>query len=137
MAKYGYDDLTLEIDDSAGGTLTDISDYVIGFNGTDVEAVLEEGHAAGDSWVEQLFTGLKRGGDVTLDMFLDDTASATVAVFVGGEGEQRSVQWTYGGLIVDSGEVIIRRVAKQPSRGTVTKLQAVLAWSGTITQATA
>lgn len=135
MAKYGFDDLQVEIDASEGGALTDISAYVFGINGVDIEGVLEEGHTAGDSWVEQLFTGLKRGADMTLDMFYDDATGGPDDVFAGGEGEQRTFQITYGGAKVDSGEVRIRRFVKQPRRGEVTKCQAVLAWDGAITQA--
>jgi|SRR3990172_7426937 len=61
--------------DNSGGTLVDISQYVLTINDVDVENVLEETHSFGDSWEESLPVGIGRMGVVELGGLYDDTAS--------------------------------------------------------------
>ena len=69
MAKYGSDDLGIKI----GGT--EMKNYIDTINDFAIEALLQEGTAFGDSWVEQLYTGIKKGSDLTLEGFYDDAAT--------------------------------------------------------------
>lgn len=48
-------------------------------------ALLEEGHGWGDSWVEQLFTGVKQG-EFSFNGRFDDAAGRTVEALVGNAG---------------------------------------------------
>ncbi len=133
MAKYGFDDVVFQIDDDEGGSLVNLSQYLQSISGIGIEAVLEEGTTAGDSWVEQLFTGLKQGDDITLVFFFDDTSSTVEATFANSVGETRSISVADGGETA-TGEVIIRKKTKQMARGTVTKLTVIVAWTGAISE---
>lgn len=134
MAKVGFDDVVFQIDDDEGGLLRDLSAYLLSISGIGIEAVLEEGHTAGDSWVRQLFTGLKRGDALTFVFFFDDTTDTVEDTFANSVGETRSVDID-DGIETASGEVIIRKKTKLMARGTVTKLEVITEWTGTITEA--
>lgn len=134
MAKYGFNNLVVEFDNS-GGALVDISQHVLEINGINVEAVTEESHTAGDSWVEKLFTGLKKGDDVTIKGFLDDTAATGPHALFNAVGNavSRSLKITYGGAVIDTVETIIKKYSKPPARGTLTKYEVVLELTGAVT----
>lgn len=141
MANYGYDDLAVVFDNSAGTTVN-ISQSVLEINGIDIEAMLEETHAAGDSWREQLFTGLKTVGDITIKALYDDD-SDTGANFMFNDpgnagtsgGASRTLAITWGGTKVTTVETIIKNFRRLPSRGALTKCEVVLAPTGAVTEA--
>lgn len=131
MATYGFKDVKFQIDDSVGGSLTDLSGALISINGIAIQDTLEEAHTAGDSWVKQLSAGLKRGDNMTLQFFYDDTL--VKPIFVNSVGQARSVEIDTGADTL-SGEVVIQRVNRIMARGVVTKIEVVLVWDGTITE---
>lgn len=134
MAKYGSDDLSISVDDS-GGTPVDLTQYVQTINGLDIEALTEESHSFGDAWVEHLFTGIKRGNDLTIGGFYDDTASTGPDAVLIGIGTTRTVTITWGGAKTSSFEAIIINYRRNPVRNELTKYEAVLRPTGAVTEA--
>lgn len=135
MTKFGSPDLVISIDDS-GGTPRDLSQHITEFGGIDIEALIEESHAFGDSFVEQLFSGVKRLADISVRGFYDDVAvSGPDVVFRGGEGDTRTVSVTWGGSNITAGEAIIKNYRRNAVRGESQKYEAVLSPTGTWTEA--
>jgi hypothetical protein len=137
MANYGPDDFSIEIDTTTGGSLSSgFRQYVREINGLKIEAVLQESHSFGDVWFESLWTGIKKGNDVTIRGFYDDTASTGPnAIFAGGEGTQRSVVLTWGSTKTSSFEALILSYDRMPKLNELTMFEVVLRPTGTITEA--
>jgi hypothetical protein len=135
MAKYGSNSLKVEFD-NAGGSLVDMSDYCLEINGIDIEAMLEESHGFSDSYVEQLFTGLKKVADVTIKGFYDDTATTGPDVIFNAVGNttSRTLKLTWGSTKTTSVETVIKNYRRQPTRGQLTKFECVLAATGAVTE---
>lgn len=135
MATYGFDDLTVKIDVTVGGALTSLNAYVTEVDAFGIEAVLEDSHTAGDSWVEKLFTGLKQANEFSIKGFYDDTASTGPDAMLVGIGEVRSFQFTWGGSKTSDFECIIQKYERMPARGENTKFSATLVPTGAVTEA--
>ena len=140
MANYGTDDIVIEFDNSAGTTVN-VSQSILEINGVDVEAMIEESHTMGDSWVEQLYTGLRRGGDITVRGFYDDDSDTGFDFMfkdVGNAGTSggasRTLKITWGGTKTTTVETIIKNYRRLPTRGELTKAEAVLAPTGAFTE---
>lgn len=61
--------------DNAGGSLVDITQYVLTINGVDVESKLEETHTLGDSWEESKPIGVGKVAPVEIGGLYDDTVT--------------------------------------------------------------
>ncbi len=134
MANYGGDDIVIVFDNSAGTTVN-VSQSVLSLSGIDVEAILEESHTFGDSWVEQAAVGLNRASDVTVQGFYDDDADTGFNFMFKNVGETRTLAVTWGSTKITSGEFIIKNYRRMPSRGALTKAEAVLVATGALTEA--
>jgi hypothetical protein len=134
MATYGFDDLTLQIDSIVGGSLTSLNAYVTEVDAFEIEASLEDGHTAGDSWVERLFTGLKDAKEFSITGFYDDTASTGPNAMLIGIGDIRSFQFTWGAAKTSAFECVIQKYARSPKKGELTKFKATLAPTGAVTE---
>ena len=141
MAYYGTDDVVV-IMDTTGGTTLNISQSVLEISGVDVEAMLEETHTMGDSWVESFFTGLRKSNEITMRGLYDDDAD-TGTDFMWNDpgntktasGATRTLAITWGGTKIYSTEVWIKNFRRIPSRGTLTKAEVVLVPTGAATEA--
>ena len=141
MAYYGSDDIVV-IMDSTAGTTVNISQSVLEISGIDIEAMLEESHTMGDSWVENAYTGLRKINEITLKGFYDDDAD-TGTNFMWNDpgnvgtsgGGTRSLAITIGGSKIVSCEVFIKNFRRLPSRGVLTKAEVVLSPTGAATEA--
>jgi hypothetical protein len=134
VAVYGSDDVAIIFDNSAGTTVN-VSQSILEISGIDLEAVLEESHTFGDSWVEQLFTGLKRGADITVKGFFDDDADTGFDFMFKNIGDGRTFQILYGAAKTTTAEVVIKNYRRMPTRGEITKAEAVLSLNGAVTDA--
>ena len=136
MANYGPDDLAFEIDTTAGGSLSSgFRQYVREINGFKVSAITQESHSFGDTWVEHLFTGIKRGEDVTIRGFYDDTASTGPNVILIGIGDQRTVEITWGSTKKSTFEALIISYERLAKLDELTMYECVLRPTGTVTEA--
>ncbi len=138
MAKYGFDVVSFKVTSvSATTAYHDLSQYITEINGLDLEAILEESHTMGDAWVENLPTGLKKVNEITISGFYDDAASSGPAALLGNAtdiGAERGVKMNFGTTNVwPKTDVIIRRFARKPARGTLTKFECTLLPTGAYT----
>ena len=130
MAKYGSDDVGISI------ASQNLSGYIDTFNGLEIEAMLQESHAFGDSWVEQLFSGVRRGNEFTVEGFYDDDAAGPDATLGGTViGTAVAVVVTWGGSKTSTFSALVRAYRRLPSRGESTRFGATLVPSGAITEA--
>ncbi len=136
MAKYGPDDITIQIDDDEGGSLVNVSDHVDSLDGFEIEAIIEQANAFGDTWVEQLFTGIRQANEVTMEGFYDDVASVgSKAMYNDSEGETRSIVLTWGSTNTSSFEAILRSYRRLPTRDGSLRYSVTWAPTGAVTEA--
>ena len=140
MAVYGFDDLAVSIDNSSG-TPVAITAYLTSIGPVVKEAITEESHAAGDSWVEHLFAGVRRMSPIAIGGFYDDTASTGPNALlddvgcVATSGGTRTVLITYGSTKTTSFEAIIMSYTRSPVRNETHKFEAILQPTGAPTEA--
>jgi len=134
MAQYGSVDLMIKIDNNAS-VATDLSSYIDTINEFTVEALLQEGHAFGDEWVKQLFTGVKRGNALTVEGFYDDTAAAGPDAILNAIGDTRGVEIAWGGSNKSTFDAIITSYSRRPVRGELTRFSCVLTPTGEVVDA--
>lgn len=136
MAKYGSPDIKIEVD-NAGGTLQNMTAYIDEVNEVNVEALLQESHTFGDSWVENLYTGVKRGNAITFSGFYDDTATTGPDAIFNDLGDTREVKITYDGSTgakYTLFEAIITNYVRSPSRGENTRYSVTFTPTGEIAE---
>ena len=125
MSNFGSDDIVIVFDNSAGTTVN-VSQSILELNGVDVEAMLEESHTFGDSWVENLPVGVNKVGDITMKGFYDDDADTGFNFMFKNVGETRTFAVTWGSTKITTVEAVIKNYRRLPSRGELTKAEAVL-----------
>ena len=135
MTLAGYPDLKIEIDDTVGGSLTDISQYVTGFGGYSVEQVLEELTGAGDSTDRHGKVGFEQKSEITLSGPYEDEANSLVALTLDKEGELRTLKLTFDAAASDTRQVecLIKSTGRTPTRGAFHGYEVVLVPTGAIT----
>jgi len=136
MAKYGSDDVAIEIKDGVDGAgdYKAVSGDVLDIPGIDKSADTEESHGFGDSWVEHLATGLQRVADMTIKGFYDDTASTGTHALFNRIGSITTLKLTWGGSYTTEVNVLIKGYKRLPVRGELTKFEAALMATGTVTE---
>lgn len=134
MSKYGSDDVVIEVDNS-GGTLVNLSQYIDTINEINISAMIQESHAFGDSWVEQLYTGVKMTAPITIEGFYDDTSSTGPDVVLNSLGDTRTFKITYGSTKTTSVEAVITSYVRRPVRGELTRFTCTLTPTGAVTEA--
>lgn len=132
MSNWGGDDVSVCL---LGGfnlapNLTDFTD--------NTEAILEETHTLGDSWVEQSYVGLRRA-DIGMNGFYDDAALASVEALSTRQGTQRVLSYglegnTVGKNFVGYSGAMQVNVSRVASRGALHKLNTQLQGSGAVEQ---
>jgi len=133
MTKYGSPDLTITVEDATASS-QDLTQYIDTINELNIEALLQEGHAFGDDWVKQLFTGVKRGNDLTVEGFYDDTASTGPDAVLNSIGDTREVVITWGGTKTSTFDAVIKNYVRKPVRGELTRFSCTLAITGEVSE---
>lgn len=128
MANYGSDDLSITV----GGT--ELKNYIDSINDFSVEALLQEGTAFGDSWVEHLYTGIKQGNALTLEGFYDDAASGPDAKF-NTLGTTVAIVITWGSTKTSSFSAVVQTYVRKPVRKELTRFTVTLMPTGAVTEA--
>ncbi len=136
MAQYGSNSVIIQFDDS-GGTPRDMSNYIRSFNGFTLEALMQETHAFGDSWVESSPTGVNKAEDITISGYYDDTSSTGPNVVFNAVGNTttRTLTVTWGNSKTTSGEMRIVKYSRLPKLNELTGFSVVLRPTGTMTDA--
>lgn len=134
MAKYGSDQVTIEIDDT-NGTPVDLSAYITSINGFDINAITEENTPFGAGWVGHLAVGVKEVPEIVVGGFYDDTASTGPVAVLGGTnvGATRTFTLDPGGSGNDVNvEAIIRRFSIRAISKELTKFECALQPTGAV-----
>ncbi len=134
MTKYGSPDLSITIGDSSEQA-QDLSQYIDTINEFRITALLQEGHAFGDEWVKQLFTGAKRGEPLTVEGFYDDTESTGPDAVLNSIGDTREVVITWGGSKTTTFDAVITDYSRKPVRGELTRFSCTLTPTGVVEEA--
>lgn len=131
MAKYSSKDLTLTV----GGT--DMTQHLLRIGNLKISAILQESHTFGDAWFEAISTGIKKGDDIVLGGFYDDTAATGPDAIFGGSaiGSTVAVVITWGGTKTSSFNAIIESYDRVPTKNQMHEFNANLRPTGTITEA--
>ncbi len=120
MTKYGSDDVYISIDGN------NISADVLEISPIDREALVEEAHGFGDTWIKSLATGLKRLADLTFKGWYDDTSTTGTDALLNREGGSAQVYIRYGGAKSTTVPVIIKNYRRLLTRGELHKFEAVV-----------
>ena len=115
--------------DSPAGVLA-LLPGVLSINGVSMQQLTEESHAYGDAFVFFEAVGISRVGDLTMLMFLDDTAvTGNYDLFALGS-RYRTFKITYGGttpnILYDRFDVVIQNINLNTPRGEKVKLEVSL-----------
>lgn len=139
MANYGSNAVVISFDVSDGGSLTDISQYVTSINGVSVEKLTEESTQFGDSWMEELQSGMSKMEPIVLEGFYNDASSpAPDAIFNIASivhAATRTFKCLYGGTKSTTVETWIRKYERLPSIGKLTRYRVTLNPTGSPTEA--
>jgi hypothetical protein len=135
MAKYGSNEIKLEVDDgtiASPGSYVEVSTDMIDIPAIDKEMLTEEGHGFCEDWVRNLATGLNRANDITVKGFYDDETDGTHELFNRvGIATNIQISWNITGTpkttIIP---VLIKNYRRIPARGELTKFEAVLITAG-------
>ena len=129
MAKYGSNSMAVSI----GGT--DMSQHIDTLNGFEVEALIQESHTFGDSWVERLYTNIRNAMPFTLVGFYDDTVTTGPDAKFNTLGTTVAVVLTWGGTKTSTFNAIVTKYKRTPTRGELHRYEVELTPSGAVTEA--
>lgn len=134
--KYGSPDLKIEIDgtDESGSDMINLSQYIDTINDVTIEAILQEGHGFGKTWVEQLWTKMKQCNAITVEGFYDDTATSGPDAVLNAIGETRKVEITWGGSKKTSFAAVITSYGRTPTKNELTRYSCTLTPTGEVTE---
>ena len=138
MAKYGSSSVTINIDDSAG-TARDLTQYIRNEVLMEIESVLTESHAFGDSWREHLAVGLRQMAPIDVEGFYDDTATSGPHVVLsdlptGPSSITKTITVVWGGGKSTAIETFISKYGRRSQPGALTMFKATLQPTGTATE---
>ena len=131
MATYGSNSLTLSVGGTAmAGHLRDVGQLQI-------EATLAESMTFGDTWMENVYVGIRRAEPIEVSGHYDDTASSGPDAKFGGSALGTTVQIiiTWGGSKTSTFNAIITRYVRTPNLGGITEYSATLTPTGSVTEA--
>lgn len=141
MAKFGSDVIKFTVSSASGTTVThNLANYIDTINGFKLNSMLQESHAFGDAWVENLYTGIKSADDVTVGGFFDDVAASGPHALMGQTsdlGAERNCEIDFTGTSdIVAFKYLLASYQRSPVRGELTRFEAVLKVSGAVTTAT-
>jgi len=138
MAKYGSSSVTINVDDS-GGVARDLTQYIRNSVVAEIESILTQSHAFGDSWLEFLAVGLRKLGPIDLEGFYDDTATSGPHVVLsdlatGPASITKTITIVWGGGKSVASEALINKYARKSMPGALTEFKAQLTPTGAVTE---
>ena len=135
MAIHGFPDFQISLDDEVPA-LNNISAYVTGFSGWDLEELLEEITAASDSGDRHAPVGLQTKAPVTVSGPYDEVANGLVDVTATSKGSIRTLLISFDAAATTiEVECYIKSTSTKPTRGALTIFEVVLQPTGAITLA--
>ena|SRR3990167_2482474 len=122
---------------SATGMLP-MQNYITEIDGVKLEAILTESHAFGESWVENLYVGVRKLNPFKIGGFYDDVAASGPHLLFGQAtdvGAERYLEMDFGSSDVLNGRAILKSYSRMPIRDDLTKYE--VEWQPTGAWATA
>lgn len=98
MAKVGSPSMRVRVSTASGADAAhDISDYIRSLSGIQVEPLLQEGTAFGESWTKHHFVGVRQGAVITMAGYYDDVAGSPHSYFgqPGDIGAERMLEFSF------------------------------------------
>ena len=138
MAKYGSPSVLIGVTTASGSTaIKDLSAYIETINGVKINAMTQETHTFGDSWVENMFTGVKQVDDITVGGFYDDAATGPHLLMgqTSDIGAERQFEIDFGSSDIVHGSYVLLSYARNPTRNELTRFEAVWKITGALTTA--
>jgi hypothetical protein len=141
MAHGGPADLQIEYDDDGSpGSLVDITQHVITFNGVSIESMIEEVRSFGDSWDEHLPIGVGKIAPIEFGGLLDDAADGPDDLFANRVPESpntptRTFKVTWFGTKTTAFETILVKYDRTPDKNALHKYTVTLQPTGSPTEA--
>ena len=129
MAQYGPDDFAITL---GGHTF---EEYVDTIDGLTIEAIIEDSNTFGDTWTEQLYSGLRRGQPVTIGGFYNDASNSVSPKFNGNEGTTIAIVITWGGSRTSSFSAVLQSWTRTAVREGTTRYTATLVPTGAVSEA--
>lgn len=130
MANYGMVDFLFKtsrssatVASSATGMLP-MQGYITAIDGVNLEALLTESHAFGDSWAEALYVGVRKLNPFSIEGFYDDVAASGPHLLWGQAtdvGAERYIEMDWGSSDVLNGRVLVKSYERQTMRDDLTK----------------
>ena len=139
MAKTDFTQTVVMVASASNGSATiDMSSYIITFNGFKLNAMQQEAHTMGDTWVKRLFTGVRSGDNITIGGFYDDAASGPHAYFghttdIGAE-RKMFIRWSTNESVTFN--YLEEAYSRKPQRNQLTDFEVVIAVTGAVTTST-
>ena len=139
MAKYGSPSVLIGVSTASGSTaIKDLSQYIEEIDGVKINAMTQETHAFGDSWVKNAYTGVRGVEDMKLTGFYDDAASGPHS-FMGQTsdiGAERQFEIDFGSSDIVHGSYVLLSYSRIPTRDELTRFEAEWQFTGAITTTT-
>lgn len=129
MAKYSSKDLDL----SVGGT--SMKAHILDDVTLSVEIGTEESTAFGDTWQQNISTGIKKAAPITVGGYYDDTATTGPDVKFNTLGTTIAIIITWGGSKTSTFSEIVQKYDRLGKVNGMTRYVATLLPTGTITEA--
>lgn len=139
MAKTDFVQTVVMVSSSSGGSATvDMSSYIITFNGFKINAMQQEAHTMGDSWVKRLFTGVRSGDNITIGGFYDDAASGPHVYFghTSDVGAERKMFIRFSTNESLTFSYLEESYSRKPQRNQLTDFETILMITGAVTTST-
>ena len=122
---------------SSTGAFHNIAPFVRSISGLNIEAMLQETHGFGESWVEQSYVGMRRVDDITIGGYYDDVAaSGPHAIFgaLAALGAERVIKFDFGTTNeYPKVDVVVKNYRRTGTVGEFTGYEVVLAPTGAVT----
>ena len=138
MTKYGSPSVVIGVTTASGSTaIVDMSPYIETINGVKINAMTQETHTFGDSWVENMFTGVKSVDDITVGGFYDDIASGPHAYMgqTSDIGAKRQAEISFGASDLVHFSYVLLSYQRAPTRNELTRFESVWKITGAVTTA--
>jgi len=136
MAKYSSADYDIKVDATDGGALQSMKDHIDTIAGWKITRLLEESTTVGDSWAEQLYSGIRRAEPFTVEGLYDDTATTGPnATFNGTHAATRTVELTFGGTKKSTFEAWFEDFGRIYATGKLTRYRVTIVPTGAVVEA--
>lgn len=145
MPNYGMADFVFQMSRSSATVassatgLLPLQGYILAVDPVKLSAITVESHAFGDSWVENLYTGIRKLEPFKISGFYDDVAASGPHALLGQStdiGAERYFEVSHGASDVLNGRLLVLSYQRQAMRDDLTHFEAEFQPTGAMGTAT-